>query len=214
MKLNVLIPVKKLNQIKSRLSKYLNEEFRIRLSFLMIEDILESCSSSKMIEKIYLVSHDEINEFRKYNNVEVLINKEELNKALDFALEISKKQKYEATLIIPSDIPLIEPIDIENLSKLIENNDIVLSPSCDSGTNVLIIKNNVKIKLEFGEGKSSFLLHLKNALKNNLKVAIYCNERVCLDLDDIIRLTYFQNLNVNKKSIKFLRENVKNIELE
>jgi 2-phospho-L-lactate guanylyltransferase CofC len=214
MKLNVLIPVKKLNQIKSRLSKYLNEEFRIRLSFLMIEDILESCSSSKMIEKIYLVSYDEINEFRKYNNVEVLINKEELNKALDFALEISKKQKYEATLIIPSDIPLIEPIDIENLSKLIENNDIVLSPSCDSGTNVLIIKNNVKIKLEFGEGKSSFLLHLKNALKNNLKVAIYCNERVCLDLDDIIRLTYFQNLNVNKKSIKFLRENVKNIELE
>jgi 2-phospho-L-lactate guanylyltransferase len=206
MKINILIPIKKLNETKSRLIKYLDENSRITLTLLMLEDILESCISSQSINKIYLVSYDDLSEFKKYKEIEILINKEELNKALEFALDYLRKEENDATLIIPSDLPLIEPIDISNLGKLIENYEIILGPSCDGGTNILMLRNYVKINLEFGEGKTSFLLHLKNALDNNYNVTIYSNERICLDLDDIIRFKYFKTLNSNKKSIKYIKE--------
>jgi 2-phospho-L-lactate guanylyltransferase len=206
MKINILIPIKKLNETKSRLIKYLDENSRIILTLLMLEDILESCISSQSINKIYLVSYDDLSEFKKYKEIEILINKEELNKALEFALDYLRKEENGATLVIPSDLPLIEPIDISNLRKLIENYEIILGPSCDGGTNILMLRNYVKINLEFGEGKTSFLLHLKNALDNNYNVTIYSNERICIDLDDIIRFRYFKTLNSNKKSIKYIKE--------
>jgi 2-phospho-L-lactate guanylyltransferase len=210
MKINVLIPLKKLNESKSRLIKYLDENSRITLTLLMLEDILDSCILSQSVNKIYLVSYDDLSEFKKYKEIEILINKEELNKALEFALNHLKKEENGATLIIPSDLPLIEPVDFKNLRELIKNYEIILGPSCDGGTNILMLRNYVKISLEFGEGKRSFLLHLKNALDNNYSVAIYSNERICLDLDDIIRLRYFQTLNINKKSIKYIKEITKN----
>jgi len=200
----IIIPLKKLSLIKSRLSSYLSLQERIELTRLMLKDILNSCLISNY-SKIFIVSQQEINWF-KDEKIEILINENELNTALSETIAKLKDRNFKSFLIIPADIPLIETKDLEEMKKLMTNYDILISPSFDSGTNALFMKSEKEIELEYGEGKKSFLLHIRNALDKGLSLCIFSNERISFDVDDIIRLRYLAHLNINKESILYVKK--------
>jgi len=198
----VLIPLKRLEASKSRLSKYLSVEERVELTKCMLRDVLNVCLDSGF-SRVLLITQGEI-DFIYDNKIEVINNDKELNVALLEAIS-SIKGRFNSYLILPADIPLIEKSDLEQMKKLMESFDILISPSFDSGTNALFMKRGKEIELEYGEGKKSFLLHLENALNKGLNVVVFSNERIGMDIDDLARLRYLAHLNINKESVLYVR---------
>ncbi len=202
----ILIPFKKLSLAKSRLSDFLNQEQRIELTKLMLKDVLNSCLKSNF-SKIFLIIQEEFNEpWLASNKIGMIQDEGELNEALERTI---KKLSFDLFLILPSDIPLIETEDIEAIISLSKEFDVVISPSIDGGTNALLLKKGKEIKLEYNL-KNSSLLHLKNALSLGLKVCILANERIALDIDDIVRLKYLINKDSEKESIFYAKSIIYN----
>jgi len=197
MKVNLIIPFKNSYEIKSRLSSLFSYEERLKLSFIMLKDILQAAFKSNVISKIFIVSLFEFN--IDNSDVEIIINKKDLNNALYDTINISRKLNYDLQIIIPSDIPLIEPEDFQTVVNLMKNFDVVISPSCDGGTNLLALRKDVNMNLKYGEEKKSFIEHLNEAIVRDYKVKIYTNERISLDVDDIPRFLYVGLINNNNK---------------
>jgi 2-phospho-L-lactate guanylyltransferase len=200
----IIIPLKRIDSAKSRLSNYLNPIQRKEFSLSMLSDVLEACISSSFY-KIFLVTQEKIDLIHE-EKIEQIIDNSELNLALKNAIDKVKNLGYECYLIIPSDIPLIEKEDLDTLKKLINEYDLIISPSFDSGTNALFMKKDKEIELEYGEGRNSFLRHLEHAQRRNLNVYIYSNERISLDIDDYARMKYLAKLDINKKSVLYIKK--------
>ncbi len=197
----ILIPFKKLSLAKSRLSNFLNQKQRIEFTELMLKDVLNSCLKSSF-SKIFLITQEEFNKpWLVSNKIEIIQDEGELNEALERTI---KKLNFDLFLILPADIPLIETEDLEAILSLSKEFDVVISPSIDGGTNALLLKKGKEIKFEYNL-KNSSLLHLKNALSLNLKVCILTNERIALDIDDIVRLKYLINKDLRKESIFYAK---------
>jgi len=201
----IIIPLKRIDSAKSRLSSYLNPIQRREFSLLMLSDVLDACIDSSF-SKIFLVTQEKIDILSYKEKIEQIIDDSELNIALKNTIDKVKRLGYEYFLIIPSDIPLIEKEDLGILKKLISKYDLIISPSFDSGTNALFMKKDKEIELEYGEGKNSFLRHLEHAQSKNLNVYIFSNERISLDIDDHVRMKYLAKLDINKKSILYIKK--------
>lgn len=205
MKTCAIIPLKELKKSKSRLSNFLKDKERIELTLNMLRDVVEAFFNSGKVNQIFIISQDQSLDLDNeiINKFEVIFDPSTLNDSLE--RQIKNLKEYAAKIIVPCDIPLISKDDVDAVYKMLERYDVIISPSCDSGTNLLAIKGDLRFKLEFGEGKKSFLLHLKNAVYANLKVYVYSNERIALDLDDETRLKYLATLDIDKHSIRYLR---------
>jgi|ECHnycMinimDraft_1075156.scaffolds.fasta_scaffold00068_22 2-phospho-L-lactate guanylyltransferase len=203
MKVCALIPLKELEKSKSRLSNILNEKERIEFTLCMLKDVIKALVNSSKIDDIYIISQEKELKLSDERKFKLIFDSASLNEALE--RHIKDLQQYDAKIIIPCDIPLVSEEDVEKVIELLNEYDVVISPSCDSGTNLLAIKNELKFKLEFGEGRRSFIMHLKNALEANLKVYVYSSERIALDVDDDPRLKYLITLNIDKYSTQYIR---------
>ncbi len=203
MKTCAIIPLKKLLYSKSRLSAILNEKQRKELTLYMLKDVINACLNSKRLNSIFIVSQDDIKFSDFGDEIKIIVDSGELNEAIKNA--ILRLREYDIKIIIPCDIPLLEGYDIDFIIENAIKYDIILSPSCDSGTNLLCIKGVNDFKLEFGEGKKSFISHLKNAIESKLNVKVISNERIALDIDDDTRLLYLSMLDADKYSIKYLK---------
>ena len=54
----VVIPVRKLKNVKSRLSRFLVDELRWKFNLKMLSDVLVSVKNSRFVEKVFVVTPD------------------------------------------------------------------------------------------------------------------------------------------------------------
>ncbi|WP_423793299.1 2-phospho-L-lactate guanylyltransferase [Methanocaldococcus indicus] len=176
--MNVIIPVSPLNNLKTRLSNFLTEVERKELIFNMLRDITKVLDNLN----VYIVSKDEkiLNFAKEELKVDIIKEKSSgLNNALYQAFEVVKNN----ILVIPADIPLIKKKNIEDVIKLSKNYDLIISPSRGGGTNLLYLKDKDTIKLRY-EG-FSFLKHLEEAKKRNLKYYVYDSFYISVDINTV-----------------------------
>ncbi len=108
-----------------------------------------------------------------------------LNRALNDALAWADHQGYQATLILPADLPHVLPQDVErlwHLSRTFEPPIVVIAPDRrGEGTNALLLRPPRVISPAFGQG--SFTRHLIRAMQAGASVYIYTSPGVLHDLD-------------------------------
>ena len=210
MKTWVVIPVRRLKNAKSRLSNVLDERCRREFNLKMLHDVLDSAFLAKDVERVLVVTPDlEVLRFSKRLGADVLLEKFEggVNQAVSYVVNNCVRTGSPPILILPSDIPLIQPEDLDRVVKMGKKRpSVVISPSTRfDGTNLLFLHPPDVIKT-FHYEQNSFFSHLAECFRLGVKVSIYVSKRVMLDIDCFEDLVEFLRLGGKKHSFRFLRK--------
>lgn len=191
MKVSALVPAKGFAHAKKRLSPALGVGEREVLAEAMFRDVLGRILLARGLEATYVVSGDErVSAVAVSLGARVIREKEEQGetKAVRFALSELQQMGAGAVLVVPADIPLVRPSDIEDLVAIISRHDgggpfVVLLPSHDRmGTNALLLSPPDAIRLRFGY--DSFSYHLRQAADRGIPFRVVENARLALDIDE------------------------------
>lgn len=186
MSLWAIVPVKPLRRGKSRLSEILSEDERTYLNHQLFVHTIELLKKVEAVTDILVVSRDSdvLTEARDLNVRTVTENgTPELNAALRRATLFSKTFSTEGVLIVPADLPLMTPKDVEAfLDQRSSSPGIVIAPDRRrQGTNLLF--TNPADLLTFSYGQDSFDRHIELAKERNAQVVVVENDQIALDLD-------------------------------
>lgn len=192
----VIIPVKKLENAKSRLSPFLTQSERKQFCLKMLEDILKTVKSTKRIHQIVVVS-DDPEMFHIAKNFGVTYLRETkigLNEAVSEAIGWCIEKEVTSALVLPADIPLVTPVDLNRMLALRKNASIVISPSrSGKGTNALLLTPPNACQTFYGP--YSFQRHLDEASKRRISFRKFRSQRIALDIDTVKDLTDFISQN-------------------
>jgi 2-phospho-L-lactate/phosphoenolpyruvate guanylyltransferase len=211
MKTFAIVPVKRFENAKTRLSSMLDTEDRIRLSFLMLEDTLQILSVAPPLTQVIIVSADKrADEIATKHGAKFL--PEEKEKGVNSAVALAdgyciEKEAADATIVIPHDLPLLDSIVISKACELAEKEStcIVICPSVRyDGTNMLLRKPPSVIGTFYET--DSYNMHVRTAIKLGIPVKPLLSKSLMYDIDtpeDALQL--IKEENVAAKSLEFIK---------
>jgi 2-phospho-L-lactate guanylyltransferase len=211
MKTFAIVPVKRFENAKTRLSSMLDTEDRIRLSYLMLEDTLQILSVAPSLTQVIIVSADKrADEIATKYGAKFL--PEEKEKGVNSAVTLAdgycmEKEFADATMVIPHDLPLLDTIVISKACELAEKEStcIVICPSVRyDGTNMLLRKPPSVIGTFYET--DSYNMHVRTAIKLGILVKPLLSKSLMYDIDtpeDALQL--IKEENVAAKSLEFIK---------
>ncbi|MPM43083.1 2-phospho-L-lactate guanylyltransferase [bioreactor metagenome] len=204
MSLWAIVPVKPLRRGKSRLASVLSEDERTDLNRNMLVNTIKTLKAVPEIDMILVVSRDPaaLALAREFDARTVLEDgSPELNTALRRASKVAQAYQAMEILVIPADLPLVKPEDIQSFLQHSGNPpEVIIAPDRrKDGTNALFI--NPADLIEFRYGKNSFNVHLDLAKKANARVEVVEMESIALDLDLPEDLDFLKKLEREKQDI-------------
>ncbi len=206
MRLCAIVPVKRLDKSKSRLAEVLSNEERVMLSVAMLKDILATLSC-KYISGVFVITSDDTVKEIAYSYKAVVIQDKDrgVNHAVSLANDHVKG--YDASVVLPHDIPLINNLDVAMLynSALYSKECVVITPSHRfDGTNALLRRNPFIINTHYDE--DSYTLHIKEAIEKGVRIKILLCRGLMYDIDEVDDLYTIAGIiaesNNNKKKKK------------
>ncbi len=194
MKIAAIIPVKTFSKAKTRLD--LSSHQKEDLCIVMLEEILHTISLSPQIEKSILVTKEEkaIEIGKKFNAVIIIDEKEEsVNNAVALADKYLLENNFDASIVLPQDIPYIKTQDIDFMLnyKTPPNFAIVVPSRRFDGTNALVRMPVDLMETHYDE--DSYKIHMNTAKEYTRNVALVFVKRIMWDVD-------------NDEDLKFLLE--------
>lgn len=178
----VVIPVKPFDQAKTRLAPALAPEQRRQLSRYLL---LRTLNLALAVGQVVVVSRDAaVRRLAKQAGAWALVEAEPgLNRALRQAAGWVVARGGGEMLILPGDLPRLEPADLAGLVRAAPPGPaVVIAPSRRfDGTNALLLRPPHVIPLSFGP--DSFNRHLRAARQAGLEPAVYRSDTVAFDLD-------------------------------
>ncbi len=197
MKTAVIIPVKSFSKAKSRLN--LSETKSTQLCEIMLKEILQVVSETKLINDILLVSKDEsaFSIGKKFGCIEIMDEMESgVNNAVVLANEFLVEHKYSCSIVLPQDIPLIYPEDLGNLLRLYQNRKyaIIVPSRYFDGTNALVRAPTPNIMTRYDEG--SYKFQFESIRKAKMKYSLALIHRIMIDVDNVVDVGYLTKQNI------------------
>ena len=194
MKIAVIIPVKTFSNAKTRLD--LSTQKIESLCKIMLEEILQITSISPRIEKTIVVTKEKqaIEIAEKFNATVIKDEEEEsVNSAVALADKYLLENNFDASIVLPQDIPYIKTQDIDfMLNYIAPPNFAIIVPSRRfDGTNALVRMPIDLMKTHYDE--DSYKIHMNTAKNHTLNVAMVFVKRIMWDVD-------------NKEDLEFLLE--------
>lgn len=183
-----LIPIKRLDTAKTRLSPALTRHQRQDLTLAMARDVLSCLVDCEQLAGIAIVSADEKAK-QLCHAFEALWIEEppgaDLNTAITAAAGELMERSVQHLICLPADIPLIRPHDIQALlSHHHTAPAVTLAPATNSsGTNALVCSPPAVIP--FCYGPDSFYRHQRNASRVGIKPQQITLPNIGLDLDTV-----------------------------
>ena len=206
----VVIPIKELSNVKSRLSKVLSLEDRITLTNFLICELIFKLLKIKTKNKsikivIAIVTRNKIvGSFIKKHKIKIIddTGTETLSGAINLAAQWALKMKFNSLCVFLGDLANPSMKDINNFIDLpFSSNEMRLCPSNDFGTNALLVSPPNAIK--FSYGRKSFFKHYISAIKSKLIISIYKFKSLKNDIDNPNNLNEFI---FKGKNIEYLRK--------
>lgn len=199
-----IIPVKRLKDAKSSLGSRLTAQQRRELVLCMLGDVLDALKKTPL--RVLVVSPDEdVLEFASGQGAAGL--KEpglDLNRALRLAVNHAKERGADSVLILPGDLPLLRPVDVEEMIPAATTSKaVVIAPSEEKGTNALFLRPPDAMELKFG-GKS-FPLHMAEGLRVGIRAHVYSSPTLARDIDKPSDLLSVESLGIGTRTHGFLR---------
>ena len=181
-----IVPVKPLRRGKSRLAGTLSEDERTRLNRHLLELTLQALSEVPEIEHTLVVSRDTATlALARDQGARTLLEDgaPHLNTALRRATAVAQAHGARGVLILPADLPLIDPKDVQSFLRRGRTPPVVvIAPDRhQEGTNGLLIQPPDLIEYSFGPG--SFQRHCERARQAGVKLEIVNLPSLALDLD-------------------------------
>ncbi len=207
MSLWAIVPIKPLRRGKSRLATVLSEKDREQLNQTLLIKTILCLQEIKEIDQILIVSYDPsaLTISRDYGvrTIQESPNTN-INKALRKGTMAAMTFNVSSILIVPADLPFIEPQAIrELLEKSQKPPEIVITPDRRmNGTNALYI-NPVGI-LDYDFGMWSFRKHIEQAERKKIRIEIYNNDRLSFDLDIPEDLDFLRESKYPKNDFAFI----------
>lgn len=223
-----IIPVKPLRYGKSRLSHILTPDERAELTTRMLNRTLHTLDGVPGVFRTLVISRDTaaLKLARKHGAYTYGEgDKQDLNLALTRAAHIAAAQEASGVLILPADLPLITPEDVEmmlagaalgpsftrratkpgpdngaaygngSFNYQLARSVTICPDTIEDGTNALYV--NPPVGFEFSYGEGSFTRHLKEAKRLGMPVRVVHAPGLKFDLDTEEDWYTYQALNGN-----------------
>ncbi|MFY9795543.1 MAG: 2-phospho-L-lactate guanylyltransferase [Candidatus Nitrosopolaris sp.] len=213
MKIFALVPVKKFDSSKSRLSSVLNVDERKKLSELLLMNTISVLTKSSAISEIVIVSSDEVAmEIAKRNDAKFLRESKDhgVNAAIARADDYSSENGAEATLVIPQDLPLLMTADVNMICRKAESTErcLVICPSIrHDGSNALLRKPSRLLKTYYDE--DSFNAHIRAATKVGIPIKVFLSKRIMVDLDTTEDIRILMKQRITNLPLDYLKSKLK-----
>jgi 2-phospho-L-lactate guanylyltransferase len=181
-----IVPVKPLQRGKSRLAGVLTQEERLDLNRRLLAHTMDTLTAIPDIEHVLVISRDQaaLALAREYGARTVQEHGAPLlNIALTRATIVARTYATRGVLILPADLPLITPEDIQTLlARAVDPPVVVISPDRRrQGTNALLVCPAGVIEYAFGPG--SFQRHCTRARLAGAHLEICELPSLALDMD-------------------------------
>lgn len=203
----ILVPVKDTSTAKQRLAGLLDQPARTALARAMLHDVLDALSEYGSTD-VALVTRDGFSiELAQSYGFEVIRDEANASEtdAIATATEACLSSGVEEILVIPGDIPLIEPDDLGAIYESAPTRGSVLVPARDKrGTNAALRRPATLYSLRFGN--DSFLPHLAAATNAGASCVVLSLARIALDIDTPEDLTHLANREGEKLSQQLARK--------
>ncbi|MGI0048347.1 MAG: 2-phospho-L-lactate guanylyltransferase [Nitrososphaera sp.] len=209
MKTFAIIPVKKFENSKMRLSPVLSADERVSLSSLMLDDTLSVLAGAQSLQQLVVVSGDRrAEEIAARHGAKFLHEEKEsgVNSAVSLADSYCTDQGADATVVIPQDLPLLDTVDVAMACGLAENETrcIVICPSLRyDGTNLLLRKPPSMIKTHYDNG--SYEAHIKTAGRQGVPVKLFFSKKLMADVDTAEDARQLAKEAGSNKTLEFLK---------
>jgi len=186
MTLWAIVPVKPLRHGKSRLAEVLTQEERVDLNRRLLAHTLDTLMATPEIEQVLVISRDQAALALAREHGARTVQESgapQLNVALARATIVAKNYATRGILIVPADLPLIAPEDIQAmLERAKEPPVVVVAPDRrQEGTNALLVCPVGLIEYDFGPG--SFRRHCDRALRAGARLEVCELPSLALDMD-------------------------------
>jgi len=180
----ILVPVKNLWQAKQRLRTVLEQSTCTELARAMLADVLGAIAEYHG-DEVGLVTSDpyavELGDAYRFEIIRDDTNLSETD-AIRMATEVCVSRGCTSTLVVPGDVPLIEPQDLLTIYRSAPDQGSVIVPSRDKrGTNAILRRPAALFSLRFGN--DSFIPHLGAAIATNTSSVVLSLPRLALDID-------------------------------
>lgn len=197
MKYHALVPVKALDEVKSRLATHLTLQQRQMLVLDMLHHVIQALRQSELLDSISVVSPDErvLRQARLWG-VQTLVEEQPgHNEALYAAALREKQADITGLLTISADLPLLHPNDIRTFIGQPEHYSVVLAASRDrTGTNAILMRPPLVLPYLFGP--NSLQRYQQTARNMRVSSIVFNNIGLALDVDTIDDLDDVNELQV------------------
>lgn len=161
----ILVPVKNLALAKQRLAPLLTAAERQALATAMLEDVLTALAASWAQPRVAIVTGDEdAIGLAKQFSFEVIEDSENFgeSEAIATATRVSEERGEREVLVLPADIPLVTPAEIQQIFFVAPPRGSVIVPCWEErGSNAVLRRPASLFPLKFGN--DSFKPHLRAA---------------------------------------------------
>jgi 2-phospho-L-lactate/phosphoenolpyruvate guanylyltransferase len=182
----ILIPVKNLSAAKQRLAAVLDQPARTELARTMLHDVVSALAAWARRPACALVTGDpfalELARQYDFEIIPDLANPGETG-AIEMATRLCVSRGIESTLVIPADIPLIQPRELDQILAQAPAEGSVLAPAADGrGTNAAFRRPANLFPLRFGN--DSFKPHLAAAQATGKPCIVLHLPGIAIDVDN------------------------------
>jgi 2-phospho-L-lactate/phosphoenolpyruvate guanylyltransferase len=204
----ILVPIKNTNTAKQRLASVLDQSARTKLAQAMLHDVLTALHNWESRQAVGIVTSDlfAANLAEEYG-FEVIPDPENPGEtgAIEMATRICVERGEDSTLVIPADIPLIQPWEFDEIMRHAPQQGSVLVPAGDGrGTNAAFRRPANLFPLRFGN--DSFKPHHAGALATGKPCFVLSLPGIAVDVDNPEDLHQLISLPGETRAQKLARE--------
>jgi 2-phospho-L-lactate guanylyltransferase len=185
MKTVAILPVKRLDDAKQRLSDELEPVKRRILAEAMISDVLDALGRVGSVQELIVVSDDPLaRRLAEARGASILKRADRgHNDAAAHGLEAAVRAGAERALLIPGDCPLLEPAELEALldRPVTAPSALIVPDRHGTGTNSLLLTPPGALAPSFGPG--SCRRHLEHAHRAGVHAEVARVPSLALDVD-------------------------------
>ncbi|HZS37643.1 MAG TPA: 2-phospho-L-lactate guanylyltransferase [Polyangia bacterium] len=179
-----VVPAKCFRRGKSRLAAMLPDDARARLARSLFDRVVRVAGASPRVAGVVVATDClEVAERARRAGASALIGAAPLRPSVDVALGALAAAGAGGALVLMSDLPRLEPDDVTELLRLLDDHEIVVAPDArDEGSNALALRLPSRITTCFGHD-DSFARHVARARAAGLTLAEYRHARTGFDVD-------------------------------
>lgn len=202
-----ILPVKRVDQAKQRLSDALSSLERQELFRHMLDDVLKAISGARSLDGLMVVTQDpEFQELaeRRGARVSDAAADDGQSAAVAAAATMLSAESINNIITLPGDVPLLAAAEIDSVCNSLRTSPaLTIVPSRDkTGTNSIACSPPGVISFMFGE--QSFSRHLRAAREEGIPTQVLRPPGMALDIDVEADLVELLDHNVTTATQRFL----------